>query len=117
MRVVELFVSIQGEGARIGIPTCFVRLEGCNLDCSWCDTSYARTGGKDMDVAEVVEWALKTHFRRVCITGGEPLLHDEVMQLIELLYNYEFKVEVETNGSVDISPLLKSHVMINMDYK
>lgn len=109
MRVAEVFVSVQGEGPSLGRPAVFLRLAGCNLSCSWCDTKYAWFGGEELSVEEVAEQVLSLlrRFRGVdllVVTGGEPLLQPE--ELVELLAKLRrevphLEVEVETNGTVD----------------
>lgn len=112
MRVNEIFHSIQGEGVLVGIPMVFIRLQGCNLRCSWCDTVYAQDtdGGVEMTVWEVVQSVFQLHggFQRrwACITGGEPLLHsEELRELMHMLKNRNScLIEVETNGSFPPPP-------------
>ncbi len=104
LRIAEVFPSVQGEGLRQGEPTLFVRLAGCNLRCSFCDTKYARTGGemrtRDSVVAEVRRIRLDFPADWVCLTGGEPLLQD-ISGLVRDLKKEGLKVQVETNGTVD----------------
>ena len=104
LRIAEVFPSVQGEGLRLGEPTIFVRLAGCNLRCSFCDTKYARTGGamrtRDSVVAEGRELRLDFPADWVCLTGGEPLLQD-ISGLLRDLKKEGLKVQVETNGTVD----------------
>jgi 7-carboxy-7-deazaguanine synthase len=104
LKIVEVFPSVQGEGVRLGEPTIFIRLAGCNLRCSFCDTKYARTGGamrtRDSVVAEVRKIRLDFPAAWVCLTGGEPLLQD-ISGLVRDLKKEGLKVQVETNGTVD----------------
>lgn len=104
LKIAEVFPSVQGEGLRQGEPTIFVRLSGCNLRCSFCDTKYAWTGGemrsRDSVVAEVKKIRLDFPALWVCLTGGEPLLQD-ISGLVRDLKNDGLKVQVETNGTVD----------------
>lgn len=98
MNVNEIFLSIQGEGLLTGFPTVFVRFSGCNLRCSYCDTAYAYDEGVEMEPNRVVE-EIKIHqYKRVCLTGGEPLLQTDINILLDLLKGY--RVSIETNGSV-----------------
>jgi len=117
MRISEIFRSIQGEGRSQGLITTFVRLSGCNLNCSWCDTPYAREGGKEVPVGDVFQAVEFSSCGRVCITGGEPLLQtDEVGALVKRLDAAGYEVEIETNGTIDFSPL-QAHASICMDVK
>jgi len=101
MRICEIFVSLQGEGTDAGTPCTFVRLAGCNLRCSYCDTEYAFHGGKEMSDGEISDTVSGLGCRRVCITGGEPLLQD-VRSLCNLLRSEGFHVKLETNGSLPL---------------
>lgn len=116
MKVCEIFSSIQGESSYAGIPCTFIRLSGCNLRCTYCDTTYAYEEGSEMTVEEVMAEVRRSGLGLVEITGGEPLLQGEVSQLIERLVNDGYRVLVETNGSVDISNLNKEVIVI-MDIK
>ena len=122
MRVVEKFVSINGEGQRAGEPAAFVRFQGCNLCCSWCDTKWANVPDcpyEEMSPAEVAAWADETGITNVTLTGGEPLLQKEMGELLPLLLaDKKHRVEVETNGSVDIAPFCeKDRPAFTLDYK
>lgn len=119
MKIVEIFTSIQGEGIHQGRPCIFVRCAGCNLSCTWCDTVYAKepNSGEYMAVSDVVTEVTREKLTYVCITGGEPLLQiEEIMTLCRHLYNAGFLIEIETNGTIDFTPLL-SYALINMDVK
>jgi len=103
MFITEIFKSIQGEGTRAGLPCVFVRLTGCNLRCTWCDTAYAFHGGKKMSVDEVMArvgelaGSNKT-VPLVELTGGEPLLQEEIYPLAERLVAAGYTVMIETSG-------------------
>ncbi len=114
--VSEIFHSIQGEAGYAGWPCVFVRLSGCNLRCSYCDTTYAYAGGKKMALADVVDLALSFGCPLVEITGGEPLLQPEAPELIKRLLDLERKVLLETNGSFDIS-LVDPRCITIVDFK
>ncbi len=118
MLVNEIFLSIQGEGRTMGLPTVFVRLSGCNLDCRWCDTRYAEEGGSELSVEEVLASVKGYRARHVCLTGGEPMWHDQTPELISRLLDEGLQVSLETNGSLSIAGL-PDHpgLMISMDYK
>jgi 7-carboxy-7-deazaguanine synthase len=117
MVITEIFKSIQGEGTRAGLPCIFVRLTGCNLRCTWCDTAYAFHGGKKMSVEEVLarvdELAGRGEETRgsqavvplVELTGGEPLLQDEIIPLSEKLLARGYLVMIETSGERFIGSL------------
>ena len=115
MKICEIFASIQGESSLVGIPMIFIRVSGCNLRCTYCDTSYAFENGEDYTVSEVMKAIKQYNFRYVEITGGEPLLQPEVYDLTdELTKNY--KVVLETNGSLSVERLNPA-VKIIMDIK
>lgn len=103
LRVCEIFKSIQGESTHAGKVCSFVRLTGCNLHCSYCDTAYALTGGEDLSVEQVVREVQAHRTKLVEITGGEPLLQAETPLLCRRFITLGFTVLVETNGSLDIS--------------
>lgn len=120
MRVNEIFKSIDGEGLRTGELTTFIRLAGCNLRCSYCDTCYAlkNSNGTEMSVDEIVKKAKKMDYRNITLTGGEPLIHKDVDDLISKLCENGFYVNIETNGSVPIDKyILNKNILITMDYK
>ncbi|NMB33619.1 MAG: radical SAM protein [Clostridium sp.] len=100
MRVNEIFLSIQGEGLTAGFPTVFVRFSGCNLRCSYCDTKYAYDTGEDMSYTDIVAKIARLYYKRVCLTGGEPLMQKDLEKLIDLLGDY--MVTIETNGSINL---------------
>jgi 7-carboxy-7-deazaguanine synthase len=124
MVITEIFKSIQGEGTRAGLPCIFVRLTGCNLRCTWCDTAYAFHGGKKMSVEEVVQRVNELAGDRaggsdgeptvplVELTGGEPLLQEEVYPLARKLLAAGYSVMVETSGERFIGRLPKEVIKI-----
>lgn len=127
MKVIEIFDSIDGEGLRTGQTASFIRLAGCNLRCTYCDTLYALFGEDEpceyteMSVDEVFD-AVNKSFKRITLTGGEPLLHDEAMELCERLAAAGCEVNIETNGAVDIEAFLnkiknKDKIFFTIDYK
>ena len=119
MVITEIFKSIQGEGTRAGLPCIFVRLTGCNLRCTWCDTAYAFHGGKKMTVEEVLACVEKLagggpgaeqqarQVPLVELTGGEPLLQEEIYPLAERLLERGFTVMMETSGERFVGKLPK----------
>jgi len=112
MKVNEIFYSIQGESTYAGLPCAFVRLTGCNLRCSYCDTKYAYDDGEEKSVDEIIEKVNSYNCNLVEITGGEPLLQSETIDLASRLVENKKTVLVETNGSLDISVLTESVVRI-----
>jgi 7-carboxy-7-deazaguanine synthase len=112
LTVCETFVSIQGESSFAGERCAFVRLSGCNLTCSYCDTVYAREPGTSMSVDDVYNWVRAQECRLIEITGGEPLLQKDTVELAARLCDDGYTVLVETNGTLDISPLPEPCVRI-----
>ena len=100
MKICEIFTSIQGETSFVGLPFTFVRLTGCNLRCSYCDTQYAYEEGTEYSLDTVVAEVNKRAVPRVVITGGEPLLQDETYILCSRLLDAGVTVLLETNGSI-----------------
>jgi len=105
IRVNEIFYSIQGESIRAGWPCVMVRLTGCNLRCTYCDTRYAYDEGMEMTIAQISTGVSAFNCPLVEITGGEPLMQEETPFLVDKLLSQGFTVLVETNGSCDISLL------------
>lgn len=123
MKVVEIFDSIDGEGIRTGQPATFIRLAGCNIRCSYCDTTYALFGEKEkceyeeMTVDEIVS-KVNQNYKRVTLTGGEPLIHEDCERLIERLIDMGCEVNIETNGAADITKIPRSDkLFFTIDYK
>lgn len=105
LRVTEIFHSIQGESTWAGLPCTFVRLTGCPLRCTWCDTTYAFHGGEKMTLDGIVARVEEIGTRLVELTGGEPLVHPGAFELARRLLDRGFTVLVETSGAVDVAPL------------
>lgn len=101
--ICEIFYSLQGESTRTGLACVFVRLSGCNLSCSWCDTTYAATKSMTMTIDQIVDQVAAFDCPLVEITGGEPLIQPETPALISELLAKGFQVLLETNGSVGIA--------------
>ena len=118
LRVSETFLSIQGESGYAGKLCFFIRLAGCNLDCTYCDTRYANEpgSGTDMSVFELVELSVKSGSPLVEITGGEPLLSSNLPELCRQLLKHDLKVLVETNGSLPVD-VLPDEVVCIIDCK
>jgi 7-carboxy-7-deazaguanine synthase len=103
LRITEIFYSLQGESNTVGIPTVFIRLTGCPLRCSYCDTAYAFTGGQKMDLPEIINEVGKYNTRYVTVTGGEPLAQPSVQELMTNLLGQGYIVSLETSGAIDVS--------------
>lgn len=101
IKINEIFFSIQGESSFVGYPTVFVRTSGCNLRCTYCDTTYAYYTGHLMSDDSIVEEVMKHGARHVCVTGGEPLLQKPVWNLLKRLCDLGLNVSLETGGSID----------------
>ncbi|MGQ0618785.1 MAG: 7-carboxy-7-deazaguanine synthase QueE [Panacagrimonas sp.] len=102
LRITEVFLSLQGESTRVGLPTVFVRLTGCPLRCSYCDTPYAFQGGTAREVDELLAQVLAYDVRHVCVTGGEPLAQRGCFDLLKRLCDAGRSVSLETSGAIDI---------------
>ena len=116
VKLTEIFFSIQGESATTGYPTVFVRLTGCPMRCSYCDTAYAFHGGKKHSIDEILQEVAKYRARHVTVTGGEPLAQPECHDLISQLCDAGYQVSLETGGAMDISKV-DSRVYIVLDVK
>lgn len=122
-RVVEKFVSINGEARCAGELACFIRFAGCNLNCSYCDTRWANEEKAPYEILseeEIYEYVKDTGIRNVTLTGGEPLLQPNIKRLITLLSKDKaLRIEIETNGAVDISDFIEigDNVTFTLDYK
>jgi len=112
LRVNEIFYSIQGESSFAGFPCIFVRLTGCNLRCSYCDTKYAYHEGKELSPDVIIKQIEKYRCSLVEITGGEPLIQEETPLLISNLLDKGYRVLLETNGSLDVSMIDRRCVRI-----
>ena len=121
-KVVEIFSSINGEGTRAGQLAVFVRMQGCNLNCTYCDTKWANEADAKFhwtSTEEILELLRSMEIKNVTITGGEPLLQEEIGELLEAMAKEEnLRVEIETNGSVPIDKYISNkNILITMDYK
>ena len=103
IRVTEVFVSVQGESSLAGWPTVFIRLTGCPLRCSYCDTAYAFHGGRTLLVDQLLSLVERHHVQHVCVTGGEPLAQKSCIRLLDELCENGYIVSLETSGAMDIS--------------
>jgi 7-carboxy-7-deazaguanine synthase len=119
MNVAEIFFSLQGEGRNQGKPCLFIRLAGCNLNCRWCDTEYARlpSHGEEMPVEAVTEQVRCMAPRHICVTGGEPLLQTDALEpFLASLSGMGIDIDIETNGTRDFRQL-QPYASVCMDVK
>ncbi len=116
LRVSEIFHSIQGESTSVGQPTVFVRLTGCPLRCTWCDTAYAFSGGELRSLPSILESVAGFGARHVCVTGGEPLAQPASRVLLNQLCDAGYRVQLETSGALDITGT-DPRVTVVMDLK
>lgn len=115
MRVTEIFHSIQGESSFAGRPCVFVRLTGCPLRCSWCDSEYTFHGGAHMDLEEVLARVRGYGCPLVEVTGGEPLHQPEALTLVSRLCQEGYEVLVETSGAMDIAGVdPRAHIIMDV---
>lgn len=120
MKVSEIFFSIQGEGVLMGTPTIFIRFSGCNLDCAWCDTDYAKNDAdaKEMSINEILDEIERYDSPFISITGGEPMIQEGIINLINALLEESYHITIETNGSIPLDSIPTSEeIMISMDMK
>ena len=116
LRVNEIFYSIQGESSRVGIPTVFIRLTGCPMRCTYCDTSYAFHNGQQKNIDEIIHEIKQFDTNYITITGGEPLAQKNCIDLMNQLCELGYHVSLETGGGLDIKEV-NSKVKIILDVK
>ena len=116
LKVNEIYHSIQGESTKAGLPCIFIRLTYCNLRCTYCDTAYAFYDGREMNIEEILAEVRKFECKLIEITGGEPLVQKESLELMKSLSDEGFEVMLETGGSLPIQDIDK-RVKIIMDLK
>jgi len=102
LRLTEVFLSLQGETSRTGLPTVFVRLAGCPLRCRWCDTTYSFQGGETVTLASLLARVADYGVPTVCVTGGEPLAQKNCLPLLTALCDAGYSVSLETSGALDV---------------
>lgn len=119
IKVSEIFESIDGEGIRTGYPVTFIRLFGCNLKCSFCDSTYAYKGNdyKELSIKEILMIADTYGHRKITLTGGEPLMLQSGWNLLNQLLDKGYEVNVETNGSIKLKKYENPNLIYTMDYK
>ncbi len=115
LRVTEIFHSIQGESTWAGYPCTFIRLTGCPLRCTWCDTEYSFYGGDKMTLDDLVARCDEIGTNLIEITGGEPLIHRNAFVLTRMLLDRGYTVLIETSGAVDVAPLdARAHKIMDL---
>ncbi len=118
MRIIEVFHSVQGEGPLTGVRTSFIRTARCNLRCSWCDTTYSFGPGRERSLPSLLAEVRRHRTRYACLTGGEPLLQSESVDLLRALAAEGITTVVETGGSLDVAPYLGlDRVLLSVDVK
>ncbi|MDC6486709.1 7-carboxy-7-deazaguanine synthase QueE [Methylophilaceae bacterium] len=116
IRINEIFYSIQGESSRIGFPTVFIRLTGCPMRCTYCDTAYAFHQGNQQEIDAIINQVQQYPTKFVTVTGGEPLAQKNCLNLLDQLCDLDYEVSLETGGGIDISPV-NAKVKIILDIK
>jgi len=116
LKITEIFYSLQGESNTVGLPTVFIRLTGCPLRCSYCDTAYAFTGGERQSIDSIIEKVDQYKAKYITVTGGEPLAQVNSHQLMKQLLDKGYNVSLETSGAIDVS-LVDDRVIKVMDLK
>ena len=116
LKIFEIFHSLQGETSRFGLPTVFVRLTGCPMRCTYCDTEYAFSGGSNMQIADILKKVAEIGTKYVTVTGGEPLAQRESLILLQALCDAGYSVSLETGGAMDIAPV-DARVSVILDIK
>jgi 7-carboxy-7-deazaguanine synthase len=116
LKIYEIFYSLQGETSRFGLPTVFVRLTGCPMRCTYCDTDYAFSGGSNMEIADILVKVAEFGTRYVTVTGGEPLAQKQCHDLLKSLCDAGYSVSLETGGAMDIAPV-DQRVSVILDIK
>jgi 7-carboxy-7-deazaguanine synthase len=116
LKIYEIFHSLQGESSRIGLPTVFIRLTGCPMRCTYCDTAYAFSGGSNMEIPSIMDQVKTFGTKYITVTGGEPLAQRECYVLLKTLCDAGYSVSLETGGGIDIAPV-DARVSVIFDIK
>ena len=118
--IVEKFLSVDGEGPSSGELATFIRFQGCNLRCSWCDTTYSWDKESTLEILnakEIYNYIKETGATNVTLTGGEPLIQENISELLDILNKDDnLKIHIETNGAIDIEPFKEKHKGHNISY-
>jgi len=118
MRIIEVFHSVQGEGPLTGVRTTFIRTARCNLRCTWCDTTYSFGPGRERSIPSLLADVKRHRTQNVCLTGGEPLLQAESVELVRRLSERGITTVIETGGSLDVTPYLAfDRAVLSVDVK
>lgn len=116
LQIIEIFASLQGESTHAGLPCVFIRLSGCNLRCSYCDTRYSFEGGELISIKQILKQVQSYGIKLVEITGGEPLCQNQSILLMQALVDLGYKVLLETNGSIKLD-MVPQQVIRIIDFK
>jgi len=116
LQITEIFYSLQGETRTSGFPTVFIRLTGCPLRCHYCDTEYAFTDGKTLELTEILATVKQYQAKYITVTGGEPLAQKECLTLLSMLCDLDYDVSLETSGAISLDGV-DSRVCTVMDIK
>ncbi|HLD84280.1 MAG TPA: radical SAM protein, partial [Coxiellaceae bacterium] len=116
LKITEIFYSLQGETTYSGLPTVFIRLTGCPLRCSYCDTAYAFSGGKNIAMDDILKTVANYKTKYVTVTGGEPLAQKNCLILLKKLCDLNYSVSLETSGALDVGEV-DSRVIKIVDVK
>ena len=116
LQITEIFYSLQGETRTSGFPTVFIRLTGCPLRCHYCDTEYAFTGGRTLELTEILATVKQYQAKYITVTGGEPLAQKECLTLLSMLCDLDYDVSLETSGAISLDGV-DSRVCTVMDIK
>jgi 7-carboxy-7-deazaguanine synthase len=103
LKITEIFYSLQGEACNVGLPTVFIRLTGCPLRCTYCDTEYAFTGGEWLEIPDIIDQVKNYNTRHITVTGGEPLAQKNCIRLLKDLCDLGYDVSLETSGALPVA--------------
>lgn len=112
LKITEIFHSLQGEAANVGLPTVFIRLTGCPLRCDYCDTAYAFSGGEWIDIEAIISNIKQYNTPHITVTGGEPLAQKNCIELLNQLCNLNYDVSLETSGAILVDQVDKRVVKV-----